>query len=53
MLEDKEGKNVKARILIKQKCLLDWIKIIDKFQKRYTIREVQPKGDFIKGERKK
>lgn len=40
MLEDKEGKNIKARILIKQKCLLEWIKIIDKCQKRYIIKEI-------------
>lgn len=38
MLEDRENKNIKARILVKQKCLLDWIKIIDKYQKRYTIK---------------
>lgn len=38
LLEDKEKNKITARILIKQQTLLDWIKIIDKNQIRYVIK---------------
>ncbi len=37
LLEDKNGNRITARILIKQKTLLDWIKLIDKNQNYYII----------------
>lgn len=45
LLEDIESKKngkkeVSARILIKQQTLLDWIKVIDKEEKYYTVDEV-------------
>lgn len=40
LLEDKNGNKITARILVKQKVLLDWINLIDKEQKYYIIRQV-------------
>lgn len=40
LLEDKNGGKITARILMNQKVLLDWIKLIDKKEKYYVIREV-------------
>lgn len=39
LLEDKNGKKINARILIKQKTLLDWIMLIDKDNKYYVFKE--------------
>ena len=40
LLEDKDGSTVTAEILIKQKTLLDWIRVIDKDEKYYKIVDV-------------
>ncbi len=41
LLEDKDGsKKITARILLKQKTLLDWISIIDKDKKHYELIDV-------------
>lgn len=40
LLEDKNGNKITARILLKQKVLLDWINLIDKNQRYYIIRQV-------------
>ena len=40
LLEDKDGKKITAEILIKQQTLLDWIKIIYKDEKYYTLVDV-------------
>lgn len=38
LLEDKDKSTITARILINQQTLIDWIKVIDKECKRYTIK---------------
>ena len=40
LLEDKNGNKITARMLVKQKVLLDWINLIDKEQRYYIIRQV-------------
>jgi hypothetical protein len=37
LLEDKDNSTVSAEILLKQQTLLDWIKVIDKHEKYYSL----------------
>lgn len=39
LLEDKNGSKITARLVCKQKVLLDWIKLIDKNQNYYIFRD--------------
>lgn len=39
LLEDKDGSRITARILVKQQSLLDWIKIIDKDEIYYILKD--------------
>lgn len=45
LLEDKNNRITTAMILIKQRTLLDWIKLIDREEKYYQIDDVKTKGN--------
>lgn len=51
LLEDKDNSKITAVILIKQQTLLDWIRVVDKGEKFYTLVDVCTKCKTDTGER--